>query len=150
MKSVSLPSASAAIIVLLSAGCVHKSNESSPAAAVAVSGQTLSPTSERNEPRVYGDLPADDSESQSPKQAPAADWALAQEIRLALSQDSTLAKAPMQAYVNQGVVTLKGYARNERERTRLRESIAGLAGVKEVKDQLTIRNSMFGWDGTSR
>src|SRR5207237_1803274 len=130
---------------------------------------SLSPTSDRQDPRVYAESPApataaserpdagvyselpaanSSADNHPPKGAPSGDWALAQEIRDALTQDKTLAGAPMQAYVDKGVVTLKGYARSERERKRLREKIAGLPGVKHITDQLQIRNAIYVWGET--
>ena len=158
----------AALVVVLSAGCAHESAQQQPQQ-TSFRQQSLSPTSDRQDPRVYAESPPTATSEQSdagvyselpaanssadnhpPKGAPSEDWALAQEIRDELTQDKTLAGAPMQAYVDKGVVTLKGYARNERERKRLREKIAGLPGVKDINDQLQIRSAIFGWGGTNQ
>jgi len=136
--------------LLLALGCAENRRDSSVSYSPALS-ESVSPTSDRPETRVYSAPPASGADVTTvPAGANSQDWALAQEIRSLLMSDRTIGKAPVVATVKSGIVTLHGEVRNERERERLRNEIAALPGVQRVDDQLEFKNPLGIGAGVSR
>jgi osmotically-inducible protein OsmY len=122
--------------MLLAVGCAETPRDSSVSYSPALS-EPVTATSDRPEARAYPAPGAPTTATVAPPGASAQDWTLAEEIRSLLMSDRTLGKAaPMTAVVNNGVVTLQGEFRNEKERQRLHDAIAKLPGVQRVEDQL--------------
>jgi hypothetical protein len=132
----------------LAAGCAH--DHSSIANSGTDYTTTFAPTSDTSAQRVY---PADNSpigQYAPPPGAPADDWTLAEQVRALLTSDKKLAREPMAATVNKGVVTLNGYVPNERSRERIEQAIAALPGVTHVDDQLVVQNILSTIKGKSK
>lgn len=109
----------------------------------------LAPTSDRGDAAmvpVAGGL----SDITPPPGAPSEDWDLAETIRAELTRDKSLAHSPMEAVVKNGTVTLRGYAPNQHARQRIHDRIASLPGVKQVNDQMEIKNTFGPWKGVNR
>ena len=124
--------------MLLAVGCAENHRDSSVSYSPALS-QPSTATSDRPEARVY---PAP-TDTAVPQGASSQDWALAQEVRSLLMSDRKLGEgAPVAAVVNNGVVTLRGEVRNEKERQRLHDAIGRLPGVQRVEDQLDFKNPL--------
>jgi osmotically-inducible protein OsmY len=121
--------------MLLAVGCADAHRNSSVSYSPALS-EPATATSDRPEARAYPAPDAATTATVAPQGASPQDWTLAEEIRSLLMSDRTLGKAPMTAVVNNGVVTLRGEFRNEKERQRLHDEIAKLPGVQRVEDQL--------------
>jgi hypothetical protein len=106
----------------------------------------LTPTSGEPEQRIYSTDPtaaaATTDLNAPPAGANAADWGVAEAIREKLTQDPTLAPLGSQLIAevnNDGAVTLKGVVKTSDEQQRVRDTIAGVPGVKSVNDdQLTV------------
>jgi osmotically-inducible protein OsmY len=129
--------------VLLIAGCSQSHRDSSVSYSPALmESQSVTPTSDRSDIRAYPEQPSDSDISVVPQGASTQDWALAQEIRSMLMSDRKLGNAPMAAVVNNGVVTLKGDVRNEKDRQRLHDAIARLPGVQRVEDEMEFKNPL--------
>ena len=124
-----------AVPMLLAVGCAETHRDASVSYSPALS-EPLPATSDRPEARVYAAPDAATTATAAPQGASPQDWTLAEEIRSLLMSDRTLGKAPMTAVVNNGVVTLRGEFRNEKERRRVHDEIARLPGVQRVDDQL--------------
>ncbi|HTL17332.1 MAG TPA: BON domain-containing protein [Patescibacteria group bacterium] len=125
--------------VLLAVGCAENRHDSSVSYSPALShGYTA--TSDRPVTRVYPGEPSSINVTPPPAGASSQDWALAEEIRSLLTSDRKLGDAPMAATVHNGVVTLRGSVRNDRQRRQLRDEIAQLPGVQRVDDQMDFRN----------
>jgi|SRR5690348_15153005 osmotically-inducible protein OsmY len=136
--------------LLLAVGCAENHRDTSVSYSPALS-ESVSPTSDRAETRVYPAPPASGADvSTVPAGATPQDWKLAQEIQSLLMSDRTVGKAPVAAVVNNGVVTLRGEVRNKKERARLREEIANLPGVTRVDDQTDFKNPLGIGAGESR
>jgi osmotically-inducible protein OsmY len=114
--------------LVLGAGCAHQ-----PRASTTV---YPSPTSDMAVERVYPQDVRGIGSYAPPPGAPAGDWELAEEIRARLTADPKLAKEPVSAEVNNGIVTLRGYVPNQGARDRLRAEVASLPGVQQVNDQM--------------
>ena len=128
--------------VLLVAGCAANHRDSSVSYSPALS-DSFSPTSDRSDTRMYATPPVTGVDVATvPSGASPQDWTIAQEVRSLLMSDQKIGKAQMAAVVNNGVVTLRGNVRNERERERLRAEIARLPGVQRVDDQLEFKNPL--------
>jgi hypothetical protein len=140
---------SAALLLFLTAGCAHQSAQTQPTFSELPPPAPL-PTSDRGDAAVVPVAGGAVSEIAPPPGAPAEDWALAETIRAELTRDKSLAHAPMEAVVNKGTVTLLGYAPNQHARQRIHERIASLQGVKQVDDQMEIKNTMGPWRGINR
>lgn len=134
--------------VLLTA-CAH---EPAPGEAVfaPLPERPLSPTSGHYQPAIGSNAMSSTDSLSPPPGASPDDWALAEVIRNELTKDRRLATAPMEAQVNNGIVTLRGYVPTEKARKRLYERVASLPGVKEVKDELVIKNTIGAWIGRNR
>jgi osmotically-inducible protein OsmY len=102
----------------------------------------MTPTSDRTGERLYAVPDATVSATPVPRGATSQDWQLAEEIRALLSSDEKLGNAPMAAVVNNGVVTLRGGVRNEKDRRKLIEQISALPGVQRVDDQMELKNPL--------
>lgn len=136
--------------VLLAAGCAESRHDASVSYSPALT-ESFSPTSDRSETRVYqAPQPSSVEVTAVPSGATPQDWALAEEIRGLLTSDRTIGKARVAAVVNNGVVTLRGNVRNDKERERLREEIARLPGVQRVDDQLGYKNPLGIGAGVSK
>jgi len=90
--------------------------------------------------RVYTTPESSAEVTARPAGATSQDWQLAEEIRGLLTADPKLGNAPMAAVVNNGVVTLRGSVRNEKDRERLRQQIGALPGVQRVDDEMEFKN----------
>lgn len=135
--------------MLLAVGCAESHRDSSVSYSPALS-ESYAPTSDRAVARVYPETPSTTDATTPPPGANSQDWTLAQEVRSLLMSDSTLGNAPMAAVVNNGVVTLRGKVRNEKDRERLREEIARLPGVQRVDDQMDFKNPLGIGPGKSK
>jgi osmotically-inducible protein OsmY len=127
--------------ILLVAGCSENHRDASVSYSPALT-ESYSATSDRSAPRVYPERPSGADVSVVPHGASSQDWALAEEVRSLLMSDRKVGTAPMAALVNNGVVTLRGEVRNEKERQRLRNEIAALPGVQRVDDQMEFKNPL--------
>src|SRR5581483_168899 len=125
--------------VLVAVGCASNQPDRSVSYSPALS-ESYSPTSDRDAARVYSTVPSNIEVTTPPTGANSQDWTLAEEIRGLLTSDRKLGDAPMAAVVKNGVVTLRGSVRNDRQRQELRDEIARLPGVQRVDDQLEFRN----------
>jgi hypothetical protein len=125
--------------VLLIAGCAETPRGGSDAYSPALT-EPSAPTSDRPESRVYAETSTSVDKYSPPPGADAADWAVAEEIRLMFTGDRTLGRTPMAAVVKKGVVTLRGGTSNHKDRERLRNEISTLPGVARVDDQLEPHN----------
>ena len=135
--------------VLLAVGC-SQNRPSSVSYSPALS-ESVSPTSDRPETRVYpAPPPAAAGLATVPPGASPRDWTLAQEISSLLMNDRTVGKAPMAAIVKNGVVTLRGDVRNRSSRERLVDEISRLPGVQRVDDQLQYANPLGIGAGVSK
>ena len=70
--------------------------------------------------------------------APANDAALTTQVQSTLTADSAVAGQPVQASVQGGVVTLNGSVANDAQRSLAARDAAGVAGVKEVVNNITV------------
>ena len=127
--------------MLLAVGCAETHRDSSVSYSPALS-EPVTATSDRPETRAYPAPTAGSTATVAPQGASPQDWQLAEEIRSLLMSDPTLGKEQMAAVVNNGVVTLRGHVRNEKERERLREQIGRLPGVQRVDDQLEFKRTL--------
>jgi osmotically-inducible protein OsmY len=125
------------VTLIFGAGCA---SEKASLAANSSAGTELTPTSQSMAERVYSGDTSSIGQYAPPPGAPANDWSLAEEVRALLTSDKKLAREPMAATVNKGVVTLQGYVPNERDRERIEQSIASLPGVTHVDNQLVVQN----------
>ena len=107
---------------LLAAGCSTGSHDSSVSYSPALS-EPLTPTSDRPVARVYTTPESSAEVTARPAGATSQDWQLAEEIRGLLTADPKLGNAPMAAVVNNGVATLRGGVRNEKDRERPKQQI---------------------------
>jgi hypothetical protein len=140
---------SASLMILFTAGCAHQSAQNQPMFSE-LPPPALAPTSDRGVAAIVPVAGGSASDIAPPPGAPAEDWALAETIRAELTKDKNLAHSPMEAVVNKGVVTLRGYAPNQHARQVLHDRIASLPGVQQVDDQLEIKNTMGPWHGINR
>ena len=125
--------------VLLAVGCAENHRDQSVSVSPALT-ESYTPTSDTTAARVYPGSGPD--VTGAPSGANSQDWALAEEIRGLLTSDRKLGDAPMAAVVHNGVVTLRGDVRSDRERQQLRDEIARLPGVQRVDDQMQFRNPL--------
>jgi hypothetical protein len=140
---------SASLMLFLTAGCAHQPAQTQPAFSE-LPPPALAPTSDRGNPAFVPVAGGSVSDIAPPPGAPAADWDLAEIIRAELTRDKSLVHSPMQAAVKNGTVTLRGYAPNQHARQRLHDRIASLPGVKQVDDEIEIKNTMGPWKGINR
>ncbi len=148
MKIGGVSLACVAVPLLLAVGCAERHNSSvsySPAL-----GQTYPETSDRPSDRTYAEPPGGTEVTAPPPGATQEDWVLAEEIRGLLTRNEKLGTAPMAAVVKQGVVTLQGGVRNQRERAALREEIARLPGVRRVDDEMEFKNPIGNGPGETK
>jgi hypothetical protein len=113
----------------------------------------LTPTSSEPEQRIYstapGDVAATSSVDAPPPGATPQSWSVAEGIREKLTEDPTLAPLGSKLITQvgtDGVVTLKGVVKTERERQRVRDTIANVPGVTSVNDD-QLRIGTYGGDG---
>jgi hypothetical protein len=109
---------------------------------------TLQPTSAEPEQRIYRSTDAaptgaDATVSTTPTPAGASpeNWAVAEEIRLKLISDTTLAPMGSALIANvskDGVVTLTGNVSSRSEQQRVCDSISSLPGVRGIDNQLIV------------
>lgn len=103
---------------------------------------TLAPTSARADQRIYSESASGApvaNVGQPPAGASPANWAIAEEIRQRLISDETLAplgSSLIAKVSNDGVVTLSGNVGPASEQQRVCDTIAGLPGVRGVKNNL--------------
>lgn len=133
--------------VLLVAGCAEH-RDASVSYSPTLTG-SVQPTSDRDVARAYPDNTSITPTS-APPGANSQDWALAEEIRGLLTSEPKLGNAPMAAVVNNGVVTLRGSVRNEKDRQRLHDEISRLPGVKGINDQMEKKNPLGIMSGESK
>ena len=129
-----------AVPILLAAGCADRDHDASVSYSPALSG-SVEPTSDRDVARAYPEGPSTTAVS-TPPGANSQDWALAEEIRGLLTSQPKLGNAPMAAVVNNGVVTLRGGVRNDKDRQRPHDEIARLPGVRRIDDQMERKNPL--------
>ena len=134
--------------LVLAAGCAH--DRSAMGTSDNLRTTTFTPTSQSSAERVYAGDASPIGQYAPPPGAPATDWSLAEEVRALLTSDKKLAREPMSAVVDKGVVTLRGYAPNERDRERIEQAIAGLPGVTRVDNQLAVQNILGAIKGKSK
>ena len=127
--------------VLLAVGCAERGRDASVSYSPALT-DAYPATSDRAEARAYPQALSGAEVTSTPPGATQQDWVLAEEIRALLTQNQKLGKAPMAAVVNNGVVTLRGGVRNEKERQALREQISQLPGVQRVEDEMEHKNPL--------
>jgi hypothetical protein len=139
----------ASLVLAFTAGCAYQSQQAQPTFSE-LPPPALTPTSDRGNADIVPVGGGNASDIAPPPGAPSEDWALAEIIRAELSKDKSLAHAPMEAVVNKGVVTLRGYAPNQHARQLIHERIASLPGVKQVDDQLEIKNTIGPWHGINQ
>lgn len=135
--------------LLLVVGCAENRRDASVSYSPALT-ESVTPTSDRDAFRAYPDTRSSIDFRSPPPGANSQDWQLAEEIRGLLTSQRKLGQAQMVAVVNNGVVTLKGGVRNDRERARLREEIARLPGVQRVDDEMELKNPTGIGRGESR
>jgi hypothetical protein len=140
---------SASLMLLLTAGCAHQSAQTQPTF-TELPPHPLTPTSDRGNAPVMPMAGGAISSVSAPPGAPAEDWILAETIRAELTKDKKLVHAPMEAVVDKGTVTLKGYAPTARARQQIEDRIASLPGVKQVVDQIQVKNPAGSWRGINR
>ena len=70
--------------------------------------------------------------------APANDAALSTKVQSTLTADSAVAGQPIQVAVQSGVVTLNGSVANDAQRTLAARDAAGVEGIKEVVNNITV------------
>jgi osmotically-inducible protein OsmY len=105
----------------------------------------MTPTSERQAPRVYPEtvkpVPPPQPVAPPPAGVSANDIAIGQSINRLLKDDSGLAgvSGNVEATIDNGVVTLRGRVPSEHDRTEIADRIARLPGVAKVHDQLEVR-----------
>jgi hypothetical protein len=138
----------AALPLVLAAGCAHE-NSSSVTFSPLQAG-TPTPTSQSTADRVYSEPNSAIGQYGPPPGAPANDWSLAEQVRALLTSDKKLAREPMAAVVDKGVVTLRGYAPNQREKERIEQAVASVPGVTRVDDQLQVHNILGAIKGKSK
>jgi hypothetical protein len=126
--------------LLLAAGCADNRRDASVSYRPSLNG-SMTPTSDRDASRVYSDGPAITPTSPPPG-ASSQDWTLAEEIRGLLTSEPKLGNAPVVAVVKNGVVTLHGDVRNEKDRRRLHDEISRLPGVTRIDDQMERKNPL--------
>lgn len=127
--------------ILLAVGCSTGSRDSSVSYSPTLK-QSVTPTSDRAATRLYSTPDVSVGATARPPGATSQDWQLAEEIRALLSSDEKLGNAPMAAVVNNGVVTLRGGVRNEKDRRNLIERISALPGVQRVDDEMEFKNPL--------
>ena len=135
--------------MLLAVGCAEHHRDSSVSYSPALS-ESMTPTSDRSDVRAYPDVSTATEPTAPPPGATSQDWALAEEIRSLLMANRKLGNAPMAAVVKNGVVTLRGDVRNDKDRQRLRDEIARLPGVQRVDDQMDFKNPLGIGPGESK
>lgn len=140
---------SAGLLLVLISGCAHQSAQTQPTFSQ-LPPAPLAPTSDRGDTALAPMANENIFSVAPPPGAPAEDWALAETIRAELTKDKKLVHAPMEAVVNKGVVTLRGYAPTQRARQQLHERIASLPGVQQVDDQIQVKNAAGWWRGVNR
>jgi hypothetical protein len=148
-SAVAPPFLSASLMLLLTAGCAHQSASIQPPFAEQPP-PAPAPTSDRGATAFVPVSGGGVSDIAPPPGATAEDWDLAETIRAELTRDKTLARAPMEAVVKSGTVTLRGYAPNQHARQRIHDRIASLPGVKQVDDEIEIKNTTWPWKGINR
>ncbi|MGH7967965.1 MAG: BON domain-containing protein, partial [Limisphaerales bacterium] len=101
---------------------------------------TMTPTSNRSEPRVYGNEASDGAAYPVPKGANPQDWALGQRIREMLSTNIDLSASPVAVVVHGSTVILHGSVPTQSERRKVKAAIAAVPGVQQVQDEMQIKN----------
>jgi hypothetical protein len=133
--------------VLLAVGCSETRHDSSVSYSPALS-DSYTPTGPAAS-RVYAEEPSNVSVTAPPAGAGSQDWALAQQIQSTLMADPKI-DSQVAAVVKNGVVTLRGGIKSNREREHLREEIARIPGVVRVDDQLGAGDPIGLGSGTSQ
>lgn len=131
--------------LLLVVGCAERERAPSVSYSPALS-ESFTPTSGRTDARVY----AGSDQFAPPPGAAQQDWTVAEEVRSLLKSEPKLGNAGMAAVVKDGVVTLRGGVRNDKDRERLREEIARLPGVQRVDDQMEFKNPLRSTPGETQ
>jgi len=108
------------------------------------------PTSDINANRVYSGDAANIGQYTPPPGAPSSEWALAEQVRSALTADPKLAREPVAVVVNNGVVTLRGYVHNDSQRQKILAAVGALPGVTQVNDQMEVNNILHSIPGESK
>lgn len=133
---------SAALPLLLAAGCAHPSGNSNTSAGYSSIEAPLSPTSRDDTQRIYAGAGAPASSTAATiSNESQEDWAIAQRVQQMLMDDKSLAPYPSKVAVtmdksSHGTVILKGTVPNGKARKKLHDRIAAIPGVTKVDDQL--------------
>jgi len=105
----------------------------------------LTPTSGEPEQRIYSTDPTTLTDSRpidaAPPGADQQNWSVAEGIREKLAADPTLAPLGSSLITEvgkDGVVTMKGTVKTEREKERVKDTIASVPGVASVNDELRV------------
>jgi hypothetical protein len=136
-----------ALPLSLAVGCATHETTTT-AQATYDSAPVLSATSGEPEQRIYSTAPTSIAAPSEINAPPAgvdpADWSVADAIRVRLTEDPTIAPlgSELSCQVGKdGAVTLKGVVKTSSEQERVRDTIAGVPGVKSVNaDQLQVGN----------
>ena len=141
LKSICKNVAWMAVPLGLAMGCAANRSTTTTAEATYGPAPMLTPTSGEPEQRIYStDASAANAPSDinaPPPGADAADWGVGEAIREKLTEDPTLAplgSSLIAETAKDGTVTLKGVVKTPDEKQRVRDTIAGVPGVKNVND----------------
>jgi len=124
-------------------GCVrsHRAAYYTPAPAVVTTPAVVAPTSDRTVERVYPTAPTTVLVPSTPPPAVvSSDVTVANSVSQLLKGDRSLAEATrnVEAFVSDGVVTLRGSVPTDHHRDEIVERISRLPGVASVRDQLGV------------
>jgi hypothetical protein len=138
-----------ALPIALASGCAHTDSDG-PAAFNSIQPAPMSPTSDRAEPRVYGEMAPPADQFAPPPGASTGDWQLAEELRYMFTTNRTLASSPVAGTVSKGMVTLRGNVATQTERDKVHAAVAGLPGMDQLDDQIIVQNPAVSWKGENR
>lgn len=126
-------------------GCAHSNRQTS--AAFAPLPAAITPTSNRPEPRIYGNEASQTSGYPAPAGASSQDWALAQRIQSMLTTNPDLASAPVAVVVHGSTVILRGSVPTKSEGQKVQQAVAAVPGVQNVQNDLQVQNAAgnFSW-----
>ncbi len=120
-------------------GCAHSTRETS-AAFAPLPASAMTPTSNRAEPRVYGNEASNPGAYPPPSGASSQDWDLAERIRSTLSTNPDLASAPVAVVVHGSTVILRGSVPTKSEGRKVQQAVASVPGVQNVQNELRVNN----------
>lgn len=135
----------AALPLLLLAGCAHSSSGGATAYSP-LPAPAVTPTSNRPEPRVYGNT-GNSGAYPAPQGASTQDWGLAERIREMLSTNADLSGSPIAVVVHGGTVILHGSVPTKSQGQKVQQAVASVPGVQQVQNEMQIMNpaGSFSW-----